>query len=435
MFKPVPTKVDFVAMEQRDAPVVETSSDMMQSVPRAATQASRAALVVPRRPDHRQQPDGRAPRLGPHATRTSTSATRRCTATSSATRTASTARACGSRSRSRRSWASSPSATSRRTASTRFVERCKERVRKFSGDPDRAVDPPRATGWTGTTPTTRCPTRTTTPSGPSSRSATSAGWIYKGHDVDALVPALRHRPLAAWRSHRGLPRGHAHQSVFLQLPAARTATDEYAAGLDDDALDAGRERRRRGAPRADLRAGRGRATTCYYVAPGALAQLIAGEHEVLERGARARELVGLALRRPVRRAAARRQGVDAPRHRRGTRSATTEGTGIVHIAPGCGEEDFDAGARSYGLPVIAPIDEDGVYRRRASAGSTGSVAGDVARRRSSTTCSEQGHALPRARTTRTATRICWRCGTRAGLPAGRRVVHRAWTSCATRSWT
>ena len=31
-----------------------------------------------------------------------------------------------------------------------------------------------ATGWTGTTPTTRCPTRTTTPSGASSRRATSA---------------------------------------------------------------------------------------------------------------------------------------------------------------------------------------------------------------------------------------------------------------------
>ena len=55
----------------------------------------------------------------------------------------------------------------------RFVEECKERVRKYSGDPDRAVDPPGHTGWTGTTPTSPCPTRTTTPSGPSSRSATS----------------------------------------------------------------------------------------------------------------------------------------------------------------------------------------------------------------------------------------------------------------------
>ncbi len=37
-----------------------------------------------------------------------------------------------------------------------------------------------------------------------------------------------------------------------------------------------------------------------------------------------------------------------------------EGTGIVHIAPGCGAEDFQLG-KSLGLPVIGPIDEDGRY--------------------------------------------------------------------------
>jgi isoleucyl-tRNA synthetase len=36
----------------------------------------------------------------------------------------------------------------------------------------------------------------------------------------------------------------------------------------------------------------------------------------------------------------------------------TEGTGIVHIAPGCGAEDFEL-AREHGLPIIAPIDESG----------------------------------------------------------------------------
>ncbi|HET7829126.1 MAG TPA: class I tRNA ligase family protein [Candidatus Limnocylindrales bacterium] len=37
-----------------------------------------------------------------------------------------------------------------------------------------------------------------------------------------------------------------------------------------------------------------------------------------------------------------------------------EGTGIVHIAPGCGSEDFQLGT-ALGLPVIGPIDEDGRY--------------------------------------------------------------------------
>ncbi len=37
-----------------------------------------------------------------------------------------------------------------------------------------------------------------------------------------------------------------------------------------------------------------------------------------------------------------------------------EGTGIVHIAPGCGREDFEL-SRELGLTVLAPIDESGVY--------------------------------------------------------------------------
>ncbi|MGH7169711.1 MAG: DUF5915 domain-containing protein, partial [Gemmataceae bacterium] len=37
-----------------------------------------------------------------------------------------------------------------------------------------------------------------------------------------------------------------------------------------------------------------------------------------------------------------------------------EGTGIVHIAPGCGKEDFHLG-KEEGLPPIAPLDEFGVF--------------------------------------------------------------------------
>jgi len=38
----------------------------------------------------------------------------------------------------------------------------------------------------------------------------------------------------------------------------------------------------------------------------------------------------------------------------------TEGTGLVHIAPGCGAEDFHLG-KEFGLPVVAPLDENGVF--------------------------------------------------------------------------
>jgi isoleucyl-tRNA synthetase len=38
----------------------------------------------------------------------------------------------------------------------------------------------------------------------------------------------------------------------------------------------------------------------------------------------------------------------------------TEGTGIVHIAPGCGAEDFQLG-KQYHLPLVAPLDEEGHF--------------------------------------------------------------------------
>ena len=40
--------------------------------------------------------------------------------------------------------------------------------------------------------------------------------------------------------------------------------------------------------------------------------------------------------------------------------ARGEGTGIVHIATGCGREDFELG-RSLGLPVLTPVDEAGRF--------------------------------------------------------------------------
>jgi isoleucyl-tRNA synthetase len=38
----------------------------------------------------------------------------------------------------------------------------------------------------------------------------------------------------------------------------------------------------------------------------------------------------------------------------------TEGTGIVHIAPGCGAEDFELG-QMHDFPVLAPLNEEGVF--------------------------------------------------------------------------
>jgi isoleucyl-tRNA synthetase len=57
--------------------------------------------------------------------------------------------------------------------------------------------------------------------------------------------------------------------------------------------------------------------------------------------------------------------------------SAAEGTGIVHIAPGCGREDF-ALAKEDNLPVLAPVDENGIYVD-GYAWLTGLPVGEVAR--------------------------------------------------------
>jgi isoleucyl-tRNA synthetase len=53
-----------------------------------------------------------------------------------------------------------------------------------------------------------------------------------------------------------------------------------------------------------------------------------------------------------------------------------EGTGIVHIAPGCGAEDFVLG-KEHGLPAIAPLNEMGYFEEEFD-WLTGKYVGDVA---------------------------------------------------------
>ena len=91
-----------------------------------------------------------------------------------------------------------------------------------------------------------------------------------------------------------------------------------------------------------------------------------------------------------------------------------EGTGIVHIAPGCGQEDFGL-ARALGLAVLDPIDEFGVFREGYGwqtgryAGAAADAAEDMARdvaadleRKGLLVAKEQYlHSYP----------VCWRCGT------------------------
>jgi isoleucyl-tRNA synthetase len=84
-----------------------------------------------------------------------------------------------------------------------------------------------------------------------------------------------------------------------------------------------------------------------------------------------------------------------------------QGTGIVHIAPGCGGEDFELG-RSLGLPVLMPVDEGGRFYDEYGwlhGLSTTEAADQIVGR-----LGETGF-LVSAETYRHAYPHCWRCDT------------------------
>jgi isoleucyl-tRNA synthetase len=97
-----------------------------------------------------------------------------------------------------------------------------------------------------------------------------------------------------------------------------------------------------------------------------------------------------------------------------------EGTGIVHIAPGCGAEDFEL-SREFDLPVLMPIDESGVilpeYGELAGLTTTEAAEPVIDSLRSHDLIVQAGtivHRYP----------ICWRCKT----PLVFRVVDDWWIS-------
>jgi isoleucyl-tRNA synthetase len=85
-------------------------------------------------------------------------------------------------------------------------------------------------------------------------------------------------------------------------------------------------------------------------------------HEILECGRRACQLIRDDLKRLHRLSSAQSHHlIDGGRDSKGNPNVVAgEGTGIVHIAPGCGDIDHKIGVE-LGLPVIAPLKEDGTY--------------------------------------------------------------------------
>ena len=172
------------------------------------------------------------------------------------------------------------------------------------------------------------------------------GWLYLGHRSTEWCPRCG-TSISQHELDRALRRPR--RPVALRpLPAARPA-GRVARHLDDDAVDAAGERRRRREPGRRVRPPRER-----RVGRGAALPRRDLRGDAAGRGARR-----LALPGPVRRAR-RRARPSSTASSRGTRSRSTRAPASSTSRPGCGAEDFELSA-SHDLPVLTPVDESGRF--------------------------------------------------------------------------
>jgi isoleucyl-tRNA synthetase len=83
----------------------------------------------------------------------------------------------------------------------------------------------------------------------------------------------------------------------------------------------------------------------------------------------------------------------------------SEGTGIVHIAPGCGAEDFVLG-KEFDLPIVAPLDENGRFidgfdwlSGKAAGDAADAIKNDLSKKKLLYSSEQYPHSYPH----------CWRC--------------------------
>ncbi len=179
------------------------------------------------------------------------------------------------------------------------------------------------------------------------------GWLYKGHDVMPWCP----RCATGLSQHEIVTEGYrelTHPSVFLRLPLDGCENEHLLVWTTTPwTLSANVA----AAVHPGLTYVRVRQSDdVYYLAKAALARL-QGDYEVLDE-LRGEAMLDWTYRGPYDELP-RQQGVQ---HKvvPWEEVTETEGTGIVHIAPGCGKEDFELG-KQFGLAVIAPLDESGTF--------------------------------------------------------------------------
>ncbi len=178
------------------------------------------------------------------------------------------------------------------------------------------------------------------------------GWLYKGHRAMPWCARCgtslsQHELIDSYRD-------MTHKSVFLKLPLTDrpgeymmvwtttpwTLTANVALAVHPD-LDYAKVRQSDG---------------ILYLSAGTVSKL-SGEYELLGT-VKGKKLVGLRYQGPFYDLPAQK-GIDS-RVVAWEDVGEEEGVGVVHIAPGCGAEDYELSQKA-SLPVLVPIDENGIY--------------------------------------------------------------------------
>jgi len=226
------------------------------------------------------------------------------------------------------------------------------------------------------------------------------GWIYKGHDVMPWCP----RCGTGLSEHEIVTEGY-QDRTHLAIYAAFPLVDEDASLLIWTTTPWTLAANVAAAVNPDLTYVKVQQNDRrFYVARDAVKTAIRGDHEVLGECSGA-DLVGKTYTGPFDELPA----ASAVTHRviAWNDVNSEEGTGIVHIAPGCGKEDY-ALSKEFDLNVLGPINEFGIYQEGYD-WLSGREAHDVARDMEANLKdkglwyrSEQyTHRYP----------VCWRCGT------------------------
>ena len=238
----------------------------------------------------------------------------------------------------------------------RFVNKCKERVAKFSAvQTEQSIRLGYWMDWDNSYYTMSEENNYTI--WRFLKKCHDRGFIYKGNDVMPWCPRCG-TGISQHEMHEGYQEV-SHDSVILRFPLRGrdkeallvwtttpwTLSSNVAAAVD---------------PELDYTKVKQDGWT-YYLASALVDQVLGGQgtYEVIGK-IKGQGMVGFAYEGPFDELPAQQQTNLEHRVIPWKEVSDAEGTGIVHIAPGCGKEDRDLGIE-YGLDSIAPIDETGLF--------------------------------------------------------------------------